>query len=265
MRLPIEYEAKALSFLCSSGKIPRGFQYPCDDPEHLRFLMKRTPSKLSFAVKPRLFASSSVKNLDLNRLSDFDVSLLDASSPRRVDCDISGVSMPHGADLRNVDLSGLHARGADFSKAAFHPEQLLQFSEISRIRIPANMPLEPINQNLIEIAEELPSIRLSSENIKNCDLSCTDYPFEKLFENNFFEGVTFPHNRWDPFSYDECGNIQDIVYTMVGCVFRRCDLSEIRGLTQGEANQASFYECALPPGITGQNYEIEEERGILAY
>ena len=250
-------QAAALSFLSYTRKIPRNYFYPVEDADILITLLKNTPKNVQFLTRPRLLAKKSIAGIDLGRLSDFDISLLDSNSPFRVDTDISRCTLARKSDVRDLDLSGLYAYKADFSKTRMDPEQLFTLSGIKGMKIPSELSLGDISDKLIYIAPELNSISLSSQNLKGCDLSCTDYPLEKLFENNLFEDVIFPECNWKSIDFESNDPIK---YSIIGCTFRNCDLRGIHGLSQYEVSEASFYKCRLPEGLKGVDHAGEYEK-----
>lgn len=259
--MALREKAQALSFLSDSGNMPAGYMYPVDDAQELLFLMGNSSSGVHFRTRPRLLANCKIAGMDLNRLSDFDPMLLDASSAMRVHCEISGAVMPSGADLRAVDLTGLYAGGTDFSKSKIEAKQLFSLSSIEYAKLPKDLPLGPISGDIAAIAPVIGTLTLTEKNIEGLDLSMTYYPLERLFGNcNRFVGVTFPECDWEPFEQDENGKISRIAYDMRGCSFIRCDLRPISGLSQREVDEASFRECRLPAGLVGRDLEGDYER-----
>lgn len=259
--LPLESRAEHLSCLASLYEAPYGYMHPVEDADSLVYLLGHTPSSVRFSVRPRLLAKKNISGIDLNRLSDFDIYLLDASSPRRVEHDISRTVMPADADLRNVNLAGLSARKTDFSKAKLSAAQLLQLNDITNAKIPPNMPLADLGGRLAMLAPALNTLELHEKNIAGCDLSCTSYPLGKLFKNcSVFKGVSFPPSEWSPYEFDDRGMPGPLLYSMAGCTFVGCDLRGISGLTQSEIDEASFFQCLLPNGLRGRNLEREFDR-----
>lgn len=252
--LPVERQAEYLSRISALHETPHGYAHPVDDAQSLIYLLKNTPRNVRFSSRPRLLAGKNISGMDLNRLSDFDIYLLDASSPMRVHCDISRCTIPAGSDIRGVNLRGLSARQTDFSKAKMNPEQLLDLDLVARARLPADMPLASLGGRLARLAHALNTLELHEENICGCDLSCTSYPLGKLFRNcNVFKGVVFPASEWAPCEFDDDGTPGPVLYSMAGCTFVGCDLRGISGLIQSEVDEASFSKCLLPDGLYGRD------------
>ena len=242
-------QACALSFLLLNGKIPSDYYYPVSAPDTLLYLASNTPAGIKFRTPPRLLANQNISGMNLNRLSDFDLGLLDAASSKRVNPNISRTVITKGADLREISMKGLHAKKADFSGAIMRAEQLLEIEEITGMKIPESMPLKSLNGKMLLLAPALMSMSLSDANLEGCDLSGTDYPLEKLLSHRELRGVIFPEANWQPYKFSEDGTFEGVAYSMDGCTFINCDMRNVYGLKPAHAEGAMFVNCALPNGI----------------